>query len=92
MQYVEQLKVFLGAGVDDEELRATARAAVAADVRELKVAIAGRVWKARQRSAAGDQPAAAALLAHARQLQGEYEAALAEFATLAAGGPPAQAA
>ncbi len=82
MEFIEQLRAFLGPTVEDADLYAAARSAVAADVRALKVAIAERVWRARQRSAAGDQTGAASQLAAARQLQREYDAAMAEYCTL----------
>lgn len=86
MNFTEQLKLFFGPTVGGEELRALGRAAVAANARSLKLALAQRVWEARQRSAAGDQAGAAAQLEMARRLKGEYDAALDEYAALSDAG------
>jgi hypothetical protein len=79
MSYVEQLRQFLGESVDEGELRAVAAHAIAADVRRLKAAIAGRVWEARQ--LARDMPDdAAQQLVAAKSLLARYQRALDEYA------------
>ena len=82
MDFTEHLKAFLGPDLGDEEARALGATVIAANVRELKVAVAERVWQARLSSASGDQRSAAAHLSEARSLKARYEMALAEYARL----------
>ena len=87
MEFIENLREFLGQTVGEAEARVIAGAVVAANIRGLKPAIAERVWQARQRSAAGDQDGAAGELAEARRLKARYDNALDEYRRLKADGP-----
>ncbi len=84
MDFAGHLKSFLGPDLGDEEARTIGATVIAANVRGLKVAIAERVWQARQRSAAGDQDGAARELAGARRLKLQYDNALDEYRRLRA--------
>lgn len=79
LNFYDHLRQFFGDEVGEEELRAIAVHAIAADVRNLKPAISQAVWSSRQQSAAGMTQAASADLEQARRLHGMYARALAEF-------------
>ncbi len=82
MDYLAQLKEFLGAPVGDAEARAISRAVVSGHMCELQVAVAGKVWKARQLAQEGDQAGAAVALEEARRLKAAYERARSELAAI----------
>lgn len=89
MKYEEHLREFLGGSVDDAEARELAVAAIAGNMRQIKLGIAERLWLARQ-TGVDDAKASASHLGAARLLKLRYDAALTEYERLnavPAGGP-----
>ena len=77
MTFEEHLREFLDGSVDAAEARDLAIAAVAGDLRQIKLGIAERLWMARQLGA-GNTKVSAAHLGAARVLKSRYEAARTE--------------
>ena len=73
MTFEEHLREFLDGSVDAAEARDLAIAAVAGDLRQIKLEIAARLWMARQLGA-GNTTVSEAHLAAARGLKAPYEA------------------
>lgn len=90
MNFRQHLHEFLGDSVDDAEARGIAMTVIANTIKSLKLAVAERLWLARQASRQGDQPASAEHLNTARSLKQRYDAAWAEYRD-AANGSSAQA-
>lgn len=82
MKFVEHLGQFFGESVEPQELKALAMAAIAGEVRRLKLAIAAQVWRSRQCSGDAPEESAASLQA-ARELMARYQAALTEYGDVA---------
>ena len=78
LNYLDHLRQFFDAEVDDDELTALAVHAIANDVRRLKPAISQAVWDSRQSSAIGIG-GGATRLSEARQLREMYIKALGEY-------------
>ena len=85
MRFEEHLREFLDGSVDDAEARDLSVAAVAGNLRQIKLGIAERLWLARQ-IGVEDAKASAAHLDAARSLKLRYDAARAEYDRLS-GGP-----
>ena len=83
MKYEEHLREFLGGSIDAAEARELAMAAVAGNLRQIKLGIAERLWLARQLGA-DDVKASATHLDAARSLKLRFDAARAEHDRLSA--------
>ncbi len=83
MQFDEHLRLFLDGAADEAEARDLALAAVSRNVRQLKLAIAERLWLARQLSTQGDATASSEHLNGARVLKERCDLAVAEYDRLA---------
>lgn len=78
MKLEEHLREFLDGSIDAAEARELAVAAVAGNLRQIKLGIAERLWLARQ-PGTDDAKASAAHLGAARSLKLRYDAARAEY-------------
>ncbi|MDA1256931.1 MAG: hypothetical protein O3C10_03695 [Chloroflexi bacterium] len=84
MKFDEHVRAFLDGSIDPDEARVLATAAVASNIRQLKMSIAECLWLARQVAADGGDGAAPSVkqLQTARTLKTRYDGALAEFRRL----------
>ena len=83
MRFPQHLHEFLGDSVDDTESRDIAMAVIARTIRSLKIAIAERLWLARQASHQENQSVSSEHLSAARSLKEQYESARAEYESAA---------
>jgi len=90
MKFEEHLREFLDNTVQDAEARELAVAAVAGNLRQIKLGIAERLWLARQLGAE-DAAASATALGVARLLKARYGVAYAEYGRLTGVTPVDQA-
>ena len=79
MDFGQHLREFLGESVDEAEAREIARTVIATTVRSLKLAIGGRLWRAREASRAGDPESSTRHMDAARALKRAYECACREY-------------
>lgn len=84
MEFREHLGQFLGDAADPAEVRDLALATVSKHVRRLKLAIAERLWLARELSGQDEVAASTAQLNAARILKARCDAAIAEHGRLSA--------